>query len=56
MTYISPTEFPIKDARYLELKNILNLRSDEREGQIIENIDFKYLSNRASFIGNPVYK
>ena len=53
MTYISPTEFPIKDARYLKLKNILYLLSDERGGQIIENIDFRYLSYRASFMANP---
>ena len=44
----------MKDARYSKLKNILFLLSDEKEGQIIENIDFKYLSYRASFMGNPV--
>ena len=48
------TGFPIKDARFSKLKNILFLLSDEKEGNIIENIDFKYLSNRASFMGNPV--
>ena len=49
------TGFPIKDARFSKLKNILFLLSDEKEGNIIENIDFKYLSNRASFMGNPVH-
>ena len=48
------TGFPIKDARYFKVKKILFLLSDEKEGQIIENIDFKYLSNRASFMANPV--
>ena len=51
----SYTGFPIKDTRYSKLKNILFLLSDEKEGQIIENIDFKYLRNRASFVGNPVF-
>ena len=32
-----------------------SLLSDDREGKIIENIDFKYLSNRASPMGNPVH-
>ena len=41
----------MKDARYSKLKNILFLLSDEKEGQIIENIDFKYLSH---LWGNPV--
>ena len=49
------TGFHIKGARFSKLKNILFLLSDEKEVKIIENIDFKYFSNRASFIGNPVY-
>ena len=28
--------------------------SDDQECKIIENIDLKYFSNRASFLGNPV--
>ena len=28
---------------------------DDWEGKIIENIDLKYLSNRASFRGSPVF-
>ena len=47
------TGFPIKDARFSKLKNILFLLSDEKEGKIIENIDLKYFSNLASFVGNP---
>ena len=47
--------FPINDARFSKMKNIPDLLSDERKGRIIENIDFKYLSNRASFMGNTVF-
>ena len=36
------TGFPNKDARFY------------KEDKIIENNSFKYFSNRASFIGNPV--
>ena len=43
-----------KDARFSKLKNIPDLLSDEKKGKIIENIDFLYFSNRASFMGNPV--
>ena len=28
--------------------------SDDEECKIVENIDYKYFSNRASFMGNPV--
>ena len=52
--YVHYTGFPIKDARFSKLKNILFLRSDEKEGTIVENIDFEYSSNRTSFMGNPV--
>ena len=45
-----------KDARFSKLKNIPNLLSDDRERNIIQNIDFSYFSNRASFMGNPVGK
>ena len=48
------TGFPIKGARFSKLKNILFLLSDEKEVKIIENIDFKYFSNRASFMESPV--
>ena len=37
------TGFPKKDALFSKLQNI-----------IIENIDFRYLSDQSSFIGNPV--
>ena len=30
------------------------LHSNEKEGKIIENINFEYLSNRTSFMGNSV--
>ena len=33
---------------------IPNVFSDDNEGKIIENIDYKYFNNRASFMGNPV--
>ena len=45
----------MKDARFSQLKNILIL-SDYKEGKIIEKIDSKSFSNRASFMGNPVDK
>ena len=50
------TGFPKKDARFSKLKNIPDLLSDEKDGKIMENIDFSYFSNRASFMGNPVCK
>ena len=43
------TGFPKKDARFLKLKNIPEPLSDDKECKIIENIDLKYFSNRASF-------
>ena len=48
------TGFPKKGARFSNLKNIPDLLSDEKESKIMENIDFSYFSNRASFMGNPV--
>ena len=47
--------FPIHDARFSKMKNIPDLLSDERKGRILENIDLKDLSNRASFMGNTVF-
>ena len=41
-----------KNARFT--KNIPDQLRDDREGEIMENVDFKYSSNRASFMGNPV--
>ena len=49
------TGFPIKDARFSKLKNTLFLLGADKEGKIIEYIEFKYFSNRASFMGNPVH-
>ena len=49
------SSFPINDARFSKMKNIPDHLSDERKGRIIENIDFKDLSNRASFMGNTVF-
>ena len=49
------TGFPKKDARFSKLENIPDLLSDEKDGKIMENIDFSYFSNRASFMGNPVW-
>ena len=40
-------------ACFSKLKDNPNLISNEKEGKIIEDIDSSYLSNRASFIGNP---
>ena len=45
---------PKKDARFSKPKNISDPLSDEKEGKIIENIDFSYFSNRESFMGNHV--
>ena len=42
------------NAGLLKLRVIPDLLSDDREGKRIENIDFKWSSNRASFMGNPV--
>ena len=47
------TEFPKKGACFSKLKDNPDLISNEKEGKIIEDIDFSYLSNRASFMGNP---
>ena len=46
------TGFPKKDARFSKLKN--NLLSDDKICKIKKNIYLKYLSNQASFMGNPV--
>ena len=35
----SSTGFPIKDVRFLKLKNIFYLLSDDKEGKIKENMD-----------------
>ena len=48
------TGFPVKDARFSKIKNILNLLCNDNEGEINENINFNYFSNRASLMGNPV--
>ena len=51
---IRDTGFTKKDARFSNFKNISNLVSDDREGEIIENfVEFKYFSNGASFKDNP---
>ena len=34
------TGFPKKDARFLKIKDIANLLSDDKEGKIMKNIDF----------------
>ena len=47
------TGFPIKDARFSKLKNILFLLSDDNKVRIIENIDFKYSSSLGVFSGIP---
>ena len=43
-----------KNARFSKIENITDLLSDDKKGKIIQNIDFYYFSNRASFLGNPV--
>ena len=48
--------FFIQGAPLAILKNIPFLLSDNKEGKIKENADFKYFRNRASFMENPVYK
>ena len=47
------TGFPIKDARFSKLKNILFLLSDDNKVRIIENIDFIYSSSLGVFSGIP---
>ena len=54
--HIVCTGFPKKDARFSKLKNIPDLLSDEKDGKIMENINFSHFSNRSSFMGNPVYR
>ena len=49
-----PTGFLKKDARFSKLKNIPDLLRDEKEGKIMEHLDFSYLSIWASFMGNLV--
>ena len=44
---------PRKDARFSKIRNIPDLLSVDEEGKLMENIDFKYFSNRASCMGNP---
>ena len=46
--------FPKKTPVFSKIKNVPDLLSDDKEGKIIYNIDFKHFSNRASFLGNPV--
>ena len=49
-----PFKLPQKDASFSKSKNIPDQLSDDREGNIIQNIDFSYFSNGASFMGHPV--
>ena len=39
-SYMEIRGFPKKDARFLKIKNIANLLSDNKEGKIMKNIDF----------------
>ena len=48
------TGFLKKDARFLKIWNNLDLLSDDKEGKLMEHIDFRYFSIRASFMRNPV--
>ena len=48
------TGFPKKDARFSKIKNIPDLLSDDKEGKIMRNSDFRYFSNRASSLGKPL--
>ena len=52
--FLTHRGFPKKDARFLKIQIITNLLSNDNEGKIMKNIEFWYLSNRASFMGNPV--
>ena len=46
-------EHPVLIRRpFLNIENIPDLVGDDWEGKIIGNIDFKYISNRVSFMGN----
>ena len=45
---------PKQDVRFPKLRNVPDPLSDDNDGKIIGNIDFKYLNNRASFMGYPV--
>ena len=49
------TGFPIKDARFSKLKNFPAVPSDNWEGKIIVNINFKYFGNRESFFWETLY-
>ena len=42
--YVEVQGFPKKDARFSKLQNIPDLLSDEKEGKIMENIDFTYFA------------
>ena len=44
LDHTAGTGFPSKDAYISKLKNIPYLHSDDRKGEITENIDFKYLN------------
>ena len=49
------TGVPNKTSVSQNLKNIHDLLIDDRKGTVIENTDFKYWSNRSSFMGKLVY-
>ena len=53
--YLLQLQIKKKDARFSKMKNMPDLLSDDRKGKIIENIDSKYLRNRASFLRKPVF-
>ena len=44
-----------RHARFSKIKNIIDLLCNDNEGEINDNINFNYFSNRASLMGNPVY-
>ena len=44
-----------KRGPFLRIEKFPKLLSDDRECELIENVDFKYSSNLASLTGNPVF-
>ena len=53
VTTVSLYRVSKKVTRFSKLKNISGLLSDDKNGEIME-FKFKFFSNRASFMGNPV--
>ena len=53
-TFKLNTGFLKKDGRFSKFLNNLDLLSGDKKGKLMEQIDFRYFSIRASFMRNPV--